>query len=217
MAEGFFNPHTMQWQERDAPPTGNFIAGLDLGQVSDYTALCILEKTVTQDGDKKIRHYAVRHLQRWLGVSYPDVAVELRPMLDQLNRPALVVDSTGVGQAVVDILARASLPIRQLVPVSITAGHQVTKGVKGGYNVPKRELVSVAQSALQNRRLVIARQLREAETLRRELSNFKVKINLNATESFEAWRSGDHDDLCLAACMAVWFGERGERQWSIHV
>jgi len=81
--------------------------------------------------------------------------------------------------------------------------------------VPKRELVSVAQSALQSKRLVIAKGLAEAETLRKELSTFQVKITLSATESFEAWREGAHDDLVLAACMALWHGERGQMNYQI--
>jgi hypothetical protein len=74
--------------------------------------------------------------------------------------------------------------------------------------VPKKELVATAQSALQGSRLTIAAKLKEAGTLKKELQNFKVKINIaSATESFEAWREGDHDDLVLSCCLAVWFGE----------
>lgn len=216
MAERFFNPHTNEWEERAEAPPPTYICGLDLGQISDATALCVLQKYVTEEGEKTVRRYAVRHLQRWLGVDYPTIAEELRPMLAQLHQPVLVVDGTGVGIAVVDIFRKASLPIRQLVPVTITAGHQVTKGSRGGWNVPKRMLVSVAQSALQGDRLAIVPKLKEAATLKRELSNFKVKINLNATESFEAWREGDHDDLCLACCMGIWRGEYFDRQWKVY-
>jgi len=42
-------------------------------------------------------------------------------------------------------------------------------------------------------------------TLREELLNFRRKINLmTAHDSYEHWREGDHDDLVLAAAMAVW-------------
>jgi hypothetical protein len=202
-----FNPVTMAMEERPAPPKPEFLCGLDLGQVCDPSALCIAQKSEQVQRGKKRRHYGVRHLQRWLGVDYPTIAEELRPMLARLDKPALIVDATGVGVAVCDILAKAALPIGALVRVVITAGHAVTKGTKGGWNVPKRELVSVAQSALQGGRLDIVPTLKEAKTLGRELQNFKVKINLNATETYEAWRAGEHDDLCLAACMAVWYGE----------
>lgn len=217
MAGRFYDPHTNEWQQRPEAPKPSFICGLDLGQVSDPTALCVLQKQMIQRDGKEVRHYGVRHLQRWLGTDYPSIAEALRPMLAQLYEPMLVVDATGVGNAVVDILRKAQLPIRWLVPIVITAGHQVTKASKGGWNVPKRELVSVTQSALQGKRLDIAPSLKDAHTLRRELQNFKYKINLNASESFEAWREGDHDDLCLAACMAVWHGEYNDRKLAIFV
>jgi hypothetical protein len=48
-----------------------------------------------------------------------------------------------------------------------------------------------------------------ADTLRKELLNFKVKINIStAHDSYEAWREGDHDDLVLAVAMACWCRER---------
>ncbi len=47
--------------------------------------------------------------------------------------------------------------------------------------------------------------LRRGRTLEKELSTFKRKINLaTAHDSYEHWREGDHDDLVLAAALAVW-------------
>jgi hypothetical protein len=41
--------------------------------------------------------------------------------------------------------------------------------------------------------------------LRAELLNFRVTINLaTGYDRYEAWREGDHDDLVLAAALAVW-------------
>ena len=65
------------------------------------------------------------------------------------------------------------------------------------------------QVLLQNSRLRIAEGLSLAETLKKELLNFRVKIDpKTAHDSYEHWREGDHDDLVLAAAMACWF-----RQW----
>lgn len=33
---------------------------------------------------------------------------------------------------------------------------------------------------------------------------FKVKISTSGHDSYEAWREGDHDDLVLAALLALW-------------
>jgi hypothetical protein len=62
---------------------------------------------------------------------------------------------------------------------------------------------------MQNKQLKIAQEMPLAETLRKELLNFKVKINIaTGHDSYEAWREGDHDDLVLAVAMPCWCGER---------
>ncbi|SRR5579883_548424 len=196
-----------------SPRPPSWLAGLDLGMMSDYTALALIEKTVQCHDDKRINRYAVRHLQRWLRVDYPTIAEELRPLFAALpTRPTLVADETGVGIGVLQILRRAPLPVSGIRGITITSGHSVNLRPDGGYCVPKKELVASTQSLLQGKRLLIAPALREAKTLRQELSNFKVKINVaSATESFEAWRAGQHDDLVLAVCLAVWYGEHCQK------
>jgi hypothetical protein len=101
-----------------------------------------------------------------------------------------------------------------LLPVIITAGHATVRD-GGEVRVPKKELVSATQSCLQRRTLKIAPMLREAETLRRELGAFRVKVHAaTGNETFEAWRSRDHDDLVLAVALSVWHGERGLRRFT---
>jgi hypothetical protein len=198
------------------PSPVSWLCGLDLGMMHDPTALAIVRKTVEAKGGKRINRYAVLHLQRWLGVAYPDIAEELRPMLAALTpRPTLVADETGVGVGVLQILRKAKLPVAGIKGICITAGHRTTFRPEGGWNVPKGELVAYGQSALQGKRLDICPALRDAKVLRKELATFTVKINVaSATESYEAWRQGDHDDLVLAVCMAVWFGENGGKRLS---
>jgi hypothetical protein len=80
--------------------------------------------------------------------------------------------------------------------------------------VPKRDLVTVTQVLLQNGRLRVAAGLPEAETLKRELLNFRVKIDpRTAHDSYEHWRESEHDDLVLAVSMAAWF----RQYWNRHL
>ncbi len=153
---------------------------------------------------------SLRHLERFeLGTPYPRIVERVASMLATpplFERPtALLVDQTGVGQGVVDQLVQAGL---SPIPISIHGGDRVSLQ-DPGYRVPKRDLFSAAQVLMQNGRLKIARSLPEAETLRQELMNFRVRIDSRtAHDSYSHYREGDHDDLVLATAMACWF-----RQW----
>lgn len=150
---------------------------------------------------------SLRHLERFpLGTPYPKIVERVSGVLATpplLDRPtALLVDSTGVGGGVVDMFVHAGL---YPIPVTIHGGDKVLLQ-NPGYRVPKRDLVAAVQVLLQNERLKIARALPEAETLRRELQNFRVKIDpKTAHDSYSHWREAEHDDLVLATALAAWF------------
>lgn len=158
---------------------------------------------------------SVRHLERLpLSTPYPKVVERVRAMLSSPplagRSAALVVDATGVGAGVVDMFVHAGL---SPVPVTIHGGDKVSYQAPG-YRVPKRDLIGAAQVLLQSGRLKIVRALPEAETLRRELSNFRVKIDpRTAHDSYSHWREAEHDDLVLATALAAWF--RG--WWNAHL
>ncbi len=196
-----------------------YFVGLDLGQVSDYTAIAVLSRPVVHDGTPpQLRRppYDVPHLERLaLGTPYPEVVERVRNLLTTpaLHGCVLAVDQTGVGRAVVDMLADGlrNRVTCKFAPITITAGHQVS--VENGLHVPKKELVGVLQVLLQSRRLHVARELPDAATLVRELENFRVKITAARNEVFEAWRENAHDDLVLATGLAAWCGEKGLPPW----
>lgn len=190
-----------------------FVAGLDLGQAHDFTALAALEQAYGPDlaePERSVTHYAVRHLERLpLGTPYPEMVRRIgeRIRTPELRDCTLAVDQTGVGRPVVDMLRAARLPC-VLRPITITSGLATKEDPETlSLHVPKRELVSVLQVLLQSGRLKIARQLTEAAILQRELVNFRVKITAAAHETFGVWREGEHDDLVLAVALAAWVGE----------
>ncbi len=179
----------------------SFILGLDLGQSHDYTALAILER---RDGGA----YEIRHLHRFpLGTSYPAIVDHVA---DLLRRPPLrgympvVVDATGVGAPVVDLLRRCGLAPEM---VEIHGGAGVSRGDDGSYRVPKRDLASVVAVLLQGGRLRVAAALHEAQTLVAELLAFRAKVTIAGHDTFEALRERDHDDLVLAVALACWYAE----------
>jgi len=158
---------------------------------------------------------AVRHLQRFeLGTKYTDVVEQVAGVVRSeplRHMPAvLLVDKTGVGAAVLDSFTHARIGA---VAITLHGGSSVTRDPqRPGFRVPKRDLVTVTQVLLQNGRLRVASGLPEAETLKKELLNFKVKIDpKTAHDSYEHWRESEHDDLVLAVSMAAWFRQYWNR------
>lgn len=149
----------------------------------------------------------LRYLDRLpLGTSYPAVSEYVGELLAtpplSETPTALIVDATGVGAGVVDIMDHAGL---RPIPVMITGGDSVqSRAPLPGWRVPKRELIGSVQVLLQSGQLKIAEELPHAQTLRRELETFRVKVTSSANETYESWRERDHDDLVLAVAMAVW-------------
>lgn len=191
-----------------------FYLGLDLGQTNDPTALAVLRRQTHTPNSRPVPQpdwvFDLGHLERFpLGTPYPAIVGEVGDRIHRLKTLAssiyLVVDATGVGSPVVDLFEEAGLEPWSL---TYTSGHTVSKGSKPrSFNVPKRDLVSAAKVALQTQRLRISSQLELAPILRTEFKNFKVKISLKGSDTYEAWRSGDHDDLVLAVAQALWAAE----------
>lgn len=174
--------------------------GLDLGQAADYTALTIIEKT-----GKSPALFQGKHLHRFpLGTPYPEIVREVGALLSTpqlVGKCRLVVDATGVGRPVVDLLRKARL---RPIPVVITSGDRVT--VEGGFlRVPKRDLAGSLQVLLQTQRLKIAATHPLVPVLTEEMKNFKVKLTLSGHDTYGAWREGQHDDLILSVALATWY------------
>jgi hypothetical protein len=216
------------------PPAQAFVAGLDLGQSQDYSALTILEHA--GPGERSYlpdQHWNARHLQRWeLQTPYPAIVRDVVAMLGQPPLAAgdvtLAIDATGCGRPVLDLFRAAvrkpsagwpGMPIEprpglaaRLIPIQITGGNQVTRD-GDVWNVPKRDLAGAVQVALQSRRLKVARDLPDTQVLLAELANFRVTISLAGHDSYgagsgEEWRVGAHDDLVLAVAIALWAAQR---------
>ena len=211
------------------PRDPRFIVGLDLGQVNDHTAMCAVEmmRGPAADPGSTAREavqpvaprsaktsapipprYRVPFITRApLGTPYPSIVrrvaetVTAAPLAGACH---LVVDATGVGRPVLDMLRSGPLPP---VPVVITGGDRV-HGAAGIWRVPKRDLVTALQLSFQSGRIEIAAGTDHAQTLVAELADFRVRIGASGSDTYGAWREGAHDDLVLALALAVWWGDR---------
>lgn len=199
------------------PPTPRrWLVSADLGQAADPTAIGLFERLPTHD--------VVRSLERPdLGTPYTDIVRRLGVIVRNSalsDGVDLLLDATGVGRPVVD-LAREELrgvPGVRLVAIVIGSGITAAQNATTGYwTVPKKVLVVSMQVALQSRKLRVAQGLALASTLVDEMRSFKLKVSVETGhQSFEAWRSGDHDDLVLMAAMGAWWSSRLTRPAAPH-
>ena len=218
MAVTFFDYKGERYRRITYAQERRFCVGLDLGQASDPTAIAVVEhhrtplddfavdrdcKVITQRVDE---FFDVRHLERLrLGTTYTDIAAHVaeimgRPPLRECGAE-LVVDQTGVGRPVVDLLRRAGL---RLIAATITSGDSESRVSNDEWRVPKNLLVTGLDAKLSVKELRFSDQLREADTMKRELQDFRRHIGASGYMTYNA-RSGAHDDLILATALAVWW------------
>ena len=179
--------------------------GLDLGQTNDYTAMVAVEVVPVEVG--KLPQHHIRHISRFeLGTPYPVIVDQVQQMVVNLafQRKHLIVDSTGVGAPVVDLLRQAET---NPIPVIITSGQEPGM-TNGTWKVPKRDLVGILSVLFTTGRLRIAQGLPEVQNFVDELMAFQVKVSTAGRDTYGAWREGSHDDLVLAAALACWYAEK---------
>jgi len=181
------------------------------------------EGTTSFANNKHTPYVHLRHLERYpLRTPYPEIADKVAALLrsedllthttdEMLNPvplyPELIIDQTGVGAPVADLLMQRGLTYRSVI---ITGGEKVHGRLRA--RVPKRDLVCALEVSLQSGALRVAQGLKLWPTLREEMLNFRRKIDLRTTQnSYERWRESDHDDLILAVCLACWAADNPAR------
>ncbi len=202
----------------------HYYVGLDLGQRQDYTGIAVVERREEslqrfdyvawlRRETKLEAQFAVRHLERVaLGTSYVAVVQRVREMTrtpELRGRCTVVVDGTGVGAAVVDLLRESDMDC-ELVPVQITGGG-TARGEWGTWNVPKRDLMGVMQVLFEQGRLTLAAEMPGVQMLLEELMAMRMRLTSGGNAQYGAWRAGSHDDLALAMALACWRAKGDER------
>ena len=202
-----------------------FVVGLDLGKQRDFTALVVNEAFACENvhykrskfepdphpvARKRIFRHSIVNIRRYpLGTPYPEIYASVKKVMEQLPpreglANQLVADQTGVGGPVLDGLRHIGL---RPIGVTITGGTAISHISHDTVNVPKGVLASTLDAALGQNRLDITSAAAGSQQFRDELAAFQVKIRASGVEAFEAEREQDHDDLVMAAALAVWRGD----------
>jgi hypothetical protein len=178
-----------------------FFVGLDLGQRLDFTAVAVVERV----GPKRL---VVRHLERMaLGTPYTKVVERVCTIVRHpalVGRCRLVVDATGVGAPVVEMLRPLAIGAT-VTAVTITGGERA-HGRSEEWNVPRKDLLTGLEVLLENAELKVSRRLAEAERLARELTSMRIARS----------DGGEHDDLVMALGLACWRARGSRPVFGIH-
>jgi phage FluMu gp28-like protein len=199
-----------------------YFLGVDLGKYQDYTALALVEKRTERlygmDWVRRAQReegVEVRYLLRMMrrlqqGTSYERVVEEVKRVADgveKAGRCEVVVDATGLGAAVVEMLERG---VRRVAPVVITGG-ETARGDGRSSWVPKKDLMSQLAVALEKRELRGAREIRERGLVERELKEMRITRGASGGEKYGS-PAGGHDDLVMALALACWRAMR-RKEW----
>jgi hypothetical protein len=184
--------------------TIDYLIGAALAQRPETTALAVIERDRTHAAS-----YSVRYLERLA----PEAALpaiiarvgELAHTKELLGRCYVVVDLTALGEQVLRLLTQAGL---QALGITLTGEGTVGEARGRHRRVPKRDVVTATQVALQTGRLRVAEELPEAATLLRELLAFRVSGDpLAPADAAALWRERSQDDLVLAVAPPLWYSE----------
>jgi hypothetical protein len=181
-----------------------YVVGVDIGQVSDPTAIAVGEYNSRHPVPRPLK---IRYLERVpLDTTYPRVVEYIAAMIraEPLTRSNcdLVVDQTGVGRPLVDMLEAAKC---RPAAVTITSGSEATEHAVREFRIPKSDLVAAVSCHLATETLKVAPELRDAAALRSELQSFEVRATTRS-ETYNA-ESGAHDDLVIAAALCCWWAD----------
>jgi hypothetical protein len=172
--------------------------GLDIGKLTDHAAFAIAERR----GQK----IAIRYLHRQpLAAAHAATIEHARLLLasDMLDGVTLTVDATGKGEPVLEALRNAGIQQR-IIGITLTSGRAIKQTGRNDFCVPKNHIVAALAKTAIDGNLQIPRDLPGAAELCEELHNMKVRLTKSGRIRTGADQYGQHDDLAIAAALAVW-------------
>jgi len=212
-----------------------YIAVWDIAKKRDFTTGFIIKRTaeivagseLLAAPDRVRIHADIVAIDKFNNMPYTRVAEVIESRMghkDLAHSCDLLIDGTGVGAAVVDLLRERGL---NPVPIVFTGGSSVREVTAplgsmfhGGnaltplkivkeLHVPKADLVAAGKLLIEQGRVRVAEGLRWGGDFKNQLLAFKGKVNEKGNRKYEADTEGDHDDMVVCLLMAAWWILRG--------
>jgi hypothetical protein len=209
-----------------------YILIADIGKKRDYFALMLFHDNARIEGgnkvletpDRIIHRYDITNIEQYQGFDYDEMAARIAVIMENprlKNNAELVVDGTGVGDAVISVLRKRGLyPIPIIFTGGKTATDNYTKmgevftGASGklagarvleSISVPKKDLVDAGIVLVQQGRIAVAPGKWKDRFLQ-QLAGFKEKFNeRTGKKKYEAEDEALHDDLVVCYLMGAWW------------
>jgi hypothetical protein len=189
--------------------------GVDLAQRRDHSAVVLVE-SYRPEPETPTDWPPVRHDVRWatkfpLGMGFTEQVAAIKTIAEAcgpLGHTIMVVDSTGLGAVVVEMLR--SITAVSMRTVVFTGGESATKVSAFEHHVPKRDLLAAVGIVLEQERLGVPMSCPFRTDLLDEMLSIERSISERGHDSYAAAGQG-HDDLTMALCLAVWWADRPDQ------
>lgn len=192
-----------------------WIIAIDIAKNHDRTAIVIARKSqeFLRDG-RNISYLDVVDVQMIEQLSYPDLARYVKKLdlhADLHGNNELIVDSTGVGEAVCDNMEDIGLSPQRII---FTGGDNSTRHemkssagfvYRTTFNVPKTELIDTLQLTMQEGRVRIAPGIPFEKDIREQFAHFVGKMSKSKNMIYGNDKDEIHDDLVCAFAMGAWW------------
>ncbi len=193
-----------------------WIISTDIAKTFDRTTITIFEKCNDFQKDGRCVSYIIaRDLKQIEQMPYTKLGrlmARLDSNADLHGNNDLVVDSTGVGEAVCDFFEEQGLMPHRIV---ITGGEHsrvrtASKGFGGfsprtTFNVPKAELIDTLKLGLEQRRVRVASGIPFEKDIEEQFSHFVGELTRTKKMTYNNDDPNVHDDIVSSFAMAAWF------------
>ena len=188
------------------------------GQAIDSSTICVLRKIrmpmPVVDGDASTLGHDLRqkhlpakiyleHAERLpLNMNYVAQAARIKAvsMMPNYKGAQWLIDRTGVGRGVVDILTSTyNLHCKR---VGITSGDNVGHKPDGSITVPKVDLMGAVMASFMQKELRVSPKLSDYVEVMKQLRAMQAQYTTGANLTFNG-ASGTHDDYVIAIALAL--------------
>jgi hypothetical protein len=188
------------------------IIALDPAQLRDWSALAVVDMQYKPKA--KRFEYDLIAMGRKQGLPYDQIVDWVirtlkRPEFNRAQPPEFLLDATGVGVAVRDMLKAKGVRSKA---VTITSGEALTR-TGPELHLGKARLIGKFLGAFDAGKVHVNPNMPIWPQVEHEMLSFRAEMSAQGRVKLEA-EPGENDDMLFALAMAVWYGEeilRGDK------